>query len=370
MIFPFGFALAALVPTLAIAIVWAIALRIRRRPVRAFVRRAAWAHAWLLVVHAMVTFPLLLGWWGSRGLGTRGDESAFEGPRIDADGTWSIQNSATLRKERDAPPREAIEASRQLAVDLPGADGITLRAYRVRSLLAEPRATVVLVHGLFRSALELEAPARMFRKLGCECWLVEQRNHGRSGRAPATFGLRESEDLVNAVRAIRGEHGAKAPLVMFGVSLGSASVALAAPRIEGLDGLVLDAPIEDLLLAAHRMMSLERRDDRRRLFALWEPWRSLVLASVEAWSVTHLSLVRPSECLQGMPATLPVLLIGGAHDDKSPQDAVRGLYDALPMPIGVKELWISQDSGHGDAWSKEPAEYEARLASLLERVRK
>jgi len=63
-----------------------------------------------------------------------------------------------------------------------------------------------------------------------------------------------------------------------------------------------------------------------------------------------------------------VLLIGGAHDDKSPQDAVRGIYDSLPMPIGKKELWISAESGHGDAWSKEPAEYEARLESLLQRV--
>lgn len=369
MIFPLGFALVALAPTVVLAALWAIALRFRRKPVRAFVARAAWAHVWLFVLHAMFTFPALLGWWGSRGLSTRGDEGAYEGPRIAADGAWTLQDSRTLRAERAAPPpAEVVDAARRLAVELPGADGVTLRAYRVPSTVPQPKATVVLVHGLFRSAMEVEAPARMFRALGCECWLVEQRNHGRSGRAPATFGLRESQDLVAAVRAIRQQHGANAPLVLFGVSLGTASVALAAPSLEGLAGVVLDAPIEDVLAAAHRMLSLERGGDRRRFFALWEPWRSLVLASIESWSGFRLADAQPARCLAGMPATLPVLLIGGELDDKVPQEVVRALHDSLPMAPGTKDAWIVAGAGHGDAWKLAPAEYRDRLAAFLARI--
>ena len=369
MIFPLGFALVALVPTLVLAAIWAIVLRLRSRAAKPFLARAAWAHLWLFFVHALFTFPLLLGWWGSRGLGTRGDESSYEGPRIAADGVWSLQDSRMLRAERSAPPpAEVVAASRRLAVTLPGVDGVTLRAYRVPSKKSPPTATVVLVHGLFRSALELEAPASMFRDLGCDCWIVEQRNHGRSGRAPATFGLRESDDLVAAVREIREVHGARAPLVLFGVSLGSAAVSLAAPRIEGLAGLVLDAPIEDLLAAAHRMLGLQRRDDGRRWFALWEPWRSLVLASVESWSDVPLADVQPARALRGLPSTLPVLLVGGENDDKSPQDVVRALFESLPMLDGDKELWIAEGAGHGDAWKLAPADYKARLRSLLQRA--
>ncbi len=369
MIFPFGFALVALLPTAVLAAIWAIVLRLRARPAKPFLARAAWAHLWLFFVHALFTFPVLLGWWGSRGLGTRGDESSYEGPRIAADGTWSLQDSRKLRAERNAPPpQDVVEASRGLAVSLPGADGIALRAFHVPAKKSPPIATVVLVHGLFRSALELEAPASMFRDLGCDCWLVEQRNHGRSGRAPATFGLRESDDLVAAVCAIREVHGARAPLVLFGVSLGSAAVALAAPRIEGLAGLVLDAPVEDLLAAAHRMLGLQRHDDGRRWFALWEPWRSLVLASVENWSDVRLADVQPARALRGLPSSLPVLLVGGEHDDKSPQDVVRALFDSLPMADGDKQLWIADGAGHGDAWKVAPADYRAQLRSLLQRA--
>ncbi len=369
MMFPLGFALVALAPTVVIAALWAMLLRFRQQPVRPFLARAAWAHVWLFVLHAMFTFPALLGWWGSRALSTRGDEGFYEGPRIASDGAWTLQDSRSLRRERAAPPPvEVVEAARKLAVELPGVDGVLLRAYRVPAIQPQPTATVVLVHGLFRSAMEVEAPARMFRSLGCECWLVEQRTHGRSDRAPATFGWRESQDLVAAVRAIRDEHGASAPLVLFGVSLGTVSVALAAPSLAGLAGVVLDAPIEDPLAAAHRMLSLERGGDRRRFFALWEPWRSLVLASIESWSGFRFADALPSRSLAGMSLSLPVLLIGGELDDKAPREVVRALHDSLPMAPGTKVAWIVAGAGHGDAWKVAPAEYRTQLAAFLARI--
>ncbi len=374
MIFPLLVALALCVPTVVIALLTALVLFLRKRPVRAFVQKALWAHLFLLVFHAFVSFPGWLGWFGARSLGTRGDERAYDGPRITATGEWLVQSSTTLRAERTTPADEAVIASaRALAVSLPGAElpsggRMTLNAYRVPATVSPPRAVVVLVHGLFRSALELEAPARMWRDLGCECWLVEQRNHGHSGRATATFGIEEGKDLAAAVAFVQAQSSG-VPVVMFGVSLGTVATSLALPQLDGIAGVVLDAPVGDVLATAQRMLSLERAGDNRRFFTLWEPWCSLAISSLQLWSGVELADVQPERALRGLSPELPILLIGGDGDDKVTPQSVRSLFTSLPMSEGTKELWIVPGAHHGDAWRVVPKEYGARLQAFLQRCR-
>ncbi len=372
MMFPLVAALLFLLPSLAVSLVWLLVQWLRKRPVGPVLRTAAWLQPTLLVVHLFVTFPCLLGWFGSRGLGTRHDERAWQGPRVTADGGWQLQSRASLRAEATAPPPAAVVAGAgALALRVPIADGLSLRAFRVPATVQPPRAVVLLVHGLFRSAMEIEAPAAMLRRAGCECFLLEQRNHGGSDRAPATFGLRESEDVVAAVRFVRAQPGCeRAPLLLYGVSLGTVSLALALPHLDDVAGVVLDAPVDDLLATAHRMLGLQRAGDRRSFFAMWEPWRSLVLASLQAWSGFELAQVRPAASLQGLSASLPVLLIGGEHDDKVPVGSVQALFDSLPMPVGVKELWLAPGAGHGDAFTVDADDYERRLRAFVQRVQR
>lgn len=378
MIFPLSVAAMLLVPTVAIALLWALVKRLRKKPVQAFLVRAAWVHVFLFLLHLFVVFPGWLGWFGVHGAGTRGDERAYEGPRLAADGTWIPQDSSTLKAEDEARkrgevpvPSDVIARARAHAVSVPGSelpDGsrVQLNTYRVKAKQDPPRAVVVLVHGLFRSALELEPPARMFRELGCECWLVEQRNHGHSARARASFGPREAKDLVEVVRFVQKQTGRD--VVLFGVSLGTVATALALPELDGVSGVVLDAPVSDLLSTARRLMYADRGGQRRR-FRIGEPWASLCIASVQLWSGVELASVRPGEALAGLRADLPILLVGGEGDDKVPPESVQQLFDALPMAPGTKELWIVEGARHGDAWLHEPNGYAERLASLLSRCR-
>ncbi len=370
MMFPLLAAAVFTVPTIAIALLIALAQWLRGRLRSSFWARAGWVQLVLFVVHCFVTFPLLLGWFGSRGLGTRGDERAYAGPRFAADGSWTLQSRDSLRADQAQPPAPAVlAAAAAMAVTIPGADGVALRAFRVPALTSPPRAVVLLVHGLFRGAMELEAPAAMLRRAGCECWLLEQRNHGGSGRAPATFGRRESEDLLAAVRCVRAQPGAaELPMLLYGVSLGTVSVALALPQLQHIAGVVLDAPVDDLLATAHRMLDLHRPGDRRGFFAMVEPWRSLVLLSLEQWSDFHFADVRPAAALQGLAADLPVLLIGGELDDKVPAAAVQALFDSLPMAMPTKALWLVAGAGHGDACHSHADDYERHLAAFVQRV--
>lgn len=374
MIFPLSVAGLLLLPTVAIALLWTLVRRIRGKPVRSFLVKWMWVHVFLFLLHLFVVFPGWLGWFGVHGLGTRPDERAYEGPRIAEDGTWTPQDSSTLKAEAEAaaPPAEDVVArARATAVSVAGAvlpDGsrVQLNVYRVKAKQDPPRAVVVLVHGLFRSALELEPPARMFRELGCECWLVEQRNHGHSGRATATFGPHEAKDLVEVVRFVQKETDRE--VVLFGVSLGTVATALALPELDRVAGVVLDAPVSDLLSTARRLMGADRGSQRRR-FRVEEPFASLAIASVQLWSGVDLASVKPGEALYGLGADLPILLVGGDGDDKVPPESVQQLHEELPMGPGTKEVWIVAGARHGDAWLHAPEAYAEKLEALLSRCR-
>lgn len=372
MIFPLGAALFLTLLTLPVVLVLAAVRWLRRRPQRALWRRALWVHVGLFVVHLFVTFPTVLGYVGSRLVGTRPPDRPYEGPRLSA-GELLVQTTDTLIDEAENGadvPEPVRAAARARAHRLPSTDGVSLRMFRIEARQEPPRAVAVLVHGLFRGAVEVEPVAEMLRDLGCECWLLELRNHGGSSRAPFTGGLGESDDVVAAVEYVRSRPGRRdARIVLYGVSLGSVATALALPRIDGVAGVVFDSPIDDLHAAAHRMLSFRRPGDGRSWFAMYEPWRSLIIAALGAWSGFRVADVAPGEVLATLPHDLPMLLIGGENDNRAPPDSVRRLFDRLPMPPALRELWIDPAGGHGDLAELEPQEYARHLARLLDRLR-
>ena len=344
------------------------------RPQRHFWPVVGWSHLGLFTIHLFVTFPVFLGWFGSRQLQSRGLEQRYDGPRIAVDGEMAMQTWGTLKSERDtgvlSVGEDIAEAARKRAHSVPSSDGVTIRAYRLEAKVEEPVAVAVLVHGLFRSSMELEPVANMLRNRGCECWLVDQRNHGRSTRAPFTGGLRESDDVVAVVEYVRAQPGrAKTPLVLFGVSLGTIAVSLALPRIDNVAGVLLDAPIDDLTAAAHRMMEFNRPGDKRSMTYLYEPWRSLILTSLGAWSDFSPADVSPIEQLATLPHDIPVLVVGEELDDRAPPQTVRNLFERMPQHEGVKELLEVPGVGHGRAFLESPVAFDQALGRLLERLR-
>ncbi len=373
MIFPLvaalAFTLATLLPCTLLGVVlgW-----FGRRPAR-FFGRVLWAHAALLPVHCFATFPVALGLLGSRGLGTRPHEWAYAGPRLGVDGAVLVQTWESLAAEtkagRPAVAPDVAAAAAARVRSIASRDGVTLRAFRLEAKAEPPVAVAVLVHGLFRSAMELEPVAAMLRAQGCECWLVELRNFGGSTRAPFGAGLRESDDVVAAVQHVRAQPGrANADIVVYGVSFGTVAVSMALPRLEGIKGVVLDAPIDDMLAGAHRLLGFAR--DKRSWFRVVEPWASLVLRAFEAWSDVELARIVPSDVLATLPFDLPVLVVGAGIDDRVPAETVERLFARLPMHESKKQLWIAPGTTHGRVFVERPEEYAERLRWLLGNLRR
>ncbi len=356
-----------LASVLITVLIW-LGLRITLGPRPGFWRRALIALGLLLPVIVFIGAPIALGIFGGSNIGTRHDERGYRGPRIARDGSWVRQSRATLRQEAkgEIEVEPALRASADAAlIGLKTLDGVELRAFFVPPVGGAPKATVVLVHGLFRGGLELEAPAEMFRSLGAEVLLLEMRNHGGSARAPATFGATEKQDVIAAVQWLRRDPArARRPLVLFGVSLGTAAVVLAAAEIPDLAGLVLDAPVDDLLLTAHRMLSEEARAGRPGP-SLGEPFRSWALTAIEWKNGFRFADVRPIDVVSGLSPELAVLVISGSEDLRLPPSTAEAMHRAFPVPADRKLLWVREGSDHGQVWIDDPEGYRSRLEQFF-----
>jgi hypothetical protein len=390
-------ALALTAATLLIALLVWLGFKLAHRPFERFWPRVLWIHLGLLVLHTVVVVPVGLGALTSTIVHTRGDEQSYRGPRITADGTWFIQTRETLATEEATRtgkpvqpffdetgqpklpiagvPAEGVTdkaelakldaAAERLRIPMKSADGVALRAFLVPAR-SPPRFGAVCVHGLFRSAFELETVGSMLRDLGGEVLLLEYRNHGGSGRAKATFGIGESRDVAGALAVLRDRpETSDRPLVLFGVSLGTMAVALAAPDAPRLAALILDAPIDDLHATGDRMLQgfAARRNQGPTLPA---PIRSLMLFGAGTFGGVDFDHANARAALSRLPKSVAVLFISAGQDDRVPVESVRSGFDALPTEADKKDLWIVPEAKHGKVWEVDPAGYRAHLEQILD----
>jgi len=354
-------------PTLVVPILWRIGRALFRRPVGPrFWRRVLLANAALFVFHAFLTFPLLIGYQVSKGVGTNSYERTYAGPRIASDGAWALQSRETLDAEREGRTEvdpEIARASAALARLFTASDGVKLRGFLVppADRTKPPRFMAVLAHGNWRSALETETVGSMLRDLGGEVLLLEYRNHGGSDHAQATFGFDESKDVLAAAQFMRERLGAETrPLILFGVSLGTAAVSLAAPQVPDLGGLILDAPMDTFRATALRLLLNEAGNH--------EPWASTMVWSLKWLGGVPVDRVRPDEALPKLGPDVPVLMIGGGEDLRMTPDSVTALFKSLPTRPERKTLWIEPKAGHGKVWIVAPDEYRRHLAAFCDLV--
>ncbi len=332
----------------------------KRRRTPGFWKRLFVRQLFLLPVYVFVLVPGILGFVGAKLVRTRGDEVKYEGPVFDARGNWICQDRMTLKSGTPKTPESQTDRDRR-RVHFTNPAGRRLRAFFVPCRDGRPTAVAILVHGLFRNAMEVEPVAAMFRDLDVDVLLLELSNHGGSERHEFTFGYLEHEDVLAAVDYVRRRPGGiDAPLILFGVSLGGVAVALAAPKIPELRGLVLDAPIANLLDTAHRQLE--------RFLKFPSFYTSLMLWHLEFWAGFDLADVRPIDSFGDLPPTLPTLFVGAGRDYRVPPEVVRKGFAELRAPLGVKELWIAEESRHGKVWVDQPQRYSERLRDLLRRA--
>jgi hypothetical protein len=237
------------------------------------------------------------------------------------------------------------------------ADGVDLSAWWVPA--ANPRGTVVLVHGLNRSRIEMVRKAPFVHAQGWNALLLDLRHHGKSGGGVSSFGWLEERDVRAAADHARKR--SPGPVVLWGVSLGAASASLAAANDPAVAGLVCDSSFRSLRDTLRHHVELARG-------SRW--WLRLVPGGLfsrltEFWIARRggfdPALVDVEEAV-GRLNGRPVLFVANAGDRRMPQE----IAVALQKKAGPQaELLVVPGHSHGGAWREGTAAYEAAVADLL-----
>ena len=198
----------------------------------------------LLCLLGAAVLTALLVWYFEQRMLARSLGRAPE--RADAQAAWEQH---MLRKQgwtADSEPGSAALARARAGlaaiwerphedVFTPGLDGARLHArlYRVPNA----HATVILCHG-YHSRAEHDFGAQfpaLYASGGCNLLLIDERAHGLSEGKCLTFGQLERYDIAQWVHWVREHSRVQRPIALYGVSMGAASVLLAAqlPELRG-----------------------------------------------------------------------------------------------------------------------------------------
>ena len=105
-------------------------------------------------------------------------------------------------------------------MEIRSADGTKLRGTYIENSRSSDR-TVILLHGLYQNRSMCIPYVDMYRDMGYNVLLIDQRGHGESGGSHTTWGLRETDDLDAWTEWLRGKDGG-VKIGMHGISLGAA----------------------------------------------------------------------------------------------------------------------------------------------------
>lgn len=229
-------------------------------------------------------------------------------------------------------------------------DGLTLRGWYYE---CEPGAPVeLLMHG-YRGCAERDmsgAIARCFA-LRHSALLIDHRASGKSDGHVITFGVNESRDCAAWVNFMVKEFGEDVRIIISGVSMGAATVMIAAG--EELPKQVVGALADCGYSTARDIIKKVIRERGYPVEIVY------FFARLGGRIFGHFDVEERSP-LEGMKkCRIPVIFLHGDTDDFVPADMSRRCYDACIAE--KKKLVILPNAGHGLAF---PADQEHYLAEV------
>ena len=236
-------------------------------------------------------------------------------------------------------------------------DGVPLKGWWVPA--PDARGTVILVHGLNRSRIEMVRKVPFLHKLGWNALLFDLRHHGASGGDVSSFGFYEKQDVHAATAFARGR--AQGPVVLWGVSLGGAAATLAAAEDRGVAALICDSSYRSLRdTVSHHL----------RLFRGFRWWLRIVpnwpVANEVVYWIGRRARFDPDAVdVRGAAAHLaprPCLFVCNSGDRRMPSEIAFELKAAAGPQAHVL---VVPGTSHGGAYRDGTAAYETAVTDLL-----
>ncbi len=230
-------------------------------------------------------------------------------------------------------------------------DGYELGATFVPA--AEPTDRyVIITHGYTANRMDSVKYVRLFRKLGCNCVIYDNRGHGDNVRTYVTMGKREHRDLLAVIEDTRRRFGADIRIGLHGESMGSATSVLALGEKPPVDFLVSDCGYAELPRLLYDLLG--------KTYHLpgWLIWPASVISRVR-FGFGYREIM-PRKALEGNE--VPILFVHGQADDFILPEHVQLFYEHATCR---RELLLVPGAGHAASIITDPAGYEAAVTRFV-----
>ena len=259
-------------------------------------------------------------------------------------------------KEQILAGKAWLEGQEREELYITSFDGLKLKAIFVPD--PEARGTLLLFHG-WRSHWKTDFICALpfYFDLGLNLLLVEQRAQNGSEGKYMTYGIREHRDLAAWVETMAGRLGKEHPLFLGGLSMGAATVLMAAD-------LEYDANVRGILADCGftSPWAIIRKVAGR---SKWIPLDfSSALLNIFTRRFAGFDMKEKSTVDALAKTKLPVLLIHGLADDFVPPEMSRENYEACRS---AKELVLVEGAAHGMSYVVDPERVKAAIAGFIRR---
>ena len=164
------------------------------------------------------------------------------------------RDRAYLLQYEEALKGEALRDP--ILVHIKSRDGLVLKGRLYKKQKNKPRAVVIAVHGFHSGGLrDMGRFADMYSRNGFDYLIISQRSHFDSEGEYLTFGAKESFDILDWADIVRKIYAPDIPIILHGVSMGAATVLIAAGIHDNLVDnskpniicCIADSPYDDII---------------------------------------------------------------------------------------------------------------------------
>ena len=195
---------------------------------------------------------------------------------------------------------------------------------------------------------------RISRMLGHNVLMVDQRAHGKSRGHTITFGIRERRDCLSWVQYARQRFGSDVRIMLYGVSMGGATVLMAADQDFGgnVRGIIADCPYDSPEAIIRKVCRDMRLPERLA-------WPLIVLAArmLGRFDIREISA---SEAV--CRSSLPILILHGEDDSFVPCEMSECI-----AKFGSISRHTFPGAAHGMSYLKDTERYNALVMDFMRR---
>ncbi len=252
-----------------------------------------------------------------------------------------------------AEPTPKVDWGDLEALRLRTADGQDIGAW-VNACGDKP-SIVLLLHGVGDTRTWWLPVMHRLADDGYASMAISLRAHGDSTGHVEDFGYSDQNDVIAAVRYLRGRFPDR-PVVLVGSSLGSASAIFAAKALDHeVAGYFLESPYRDLRTAVWN-----------RVNAVPPPFNWLAYEGMSLWGRVLLpesvDVISPIDHIADIPPDVPVTFVAAQGDRNCKLEEVDDLYHKIESHA---RLVVIDGASHGQCSHVRPKEYDAALLELL-----